>query len=238
MGTIDKPIDKSIQIIASDKSWIEGTAVSQLEHVARFEGMEYSVGLPDLHPGKGTPIGAAFFSKGVIYPHLVGNDIGCGMGLWQVDLPIRKAKIEKWQKLLLEPKVWQEVMKDDELPSSPFDHKLGTVGGGNHFAEFQSVVDVVRSDLFEGLKLDRKQTFLMIHSGSRGLGDAVLREHTAVKGAEGLKEGSAEFSYYFERHDFALDWAIVRADTLEGGLPEGLRDQILSECGGLRQAAG
>lgn len=46
-------------IIASDKSWIEGAAVQQLETAARLPGICAAAGLPDLHPGKGIPIGAA-----------------------------------------------------------------------------------------------------------------------------------------------------------------------------------
>ncbi len=46
-------------LIASDKSWIEGDAIRQLEKTAELEGMLSAVGLPDLHPGKGGPVGAA-----------------------------------------------------------------------------------------------------------------------------------------------------------------------------------
>ena len=87
-------------IIASDKSWIEGEAIRQLEITARLPGTERAVGLPDLHPGKGIPIGAAFLSKDVIYPHLVGNDIGCGMGLWRTDMAVNKFKLDKSVKKL------------------------------------------------------------------------------------------------------------------------------------------
>ncbi|MFY0573290.1 RtcB family protein [Cystobacter fuscus] len=75
---------------------MEGEALRQLEAAARLPGMRSAVGLPDLHPGKGAPVGAAFTSQGVFYPFLVGNDIGCGMGLWALDLPARKAKPERW----------------------------------------------------------------------------------------------------------------------------------------------
>ena len=64
-------------VIASSESWIEGEALRQLNQTAKLPGMTRAVGLPDLHPGKGIPIGAAFLSKDIIYPHLVGNDIGC-----------------------------------------------------------------------------------------------------------------------------------------------------------------
>ena len=65
------------RVIAGAQSWIEGEAVRQLEQTATLEGMALAMGLPDLHPGRGTPIGAAFVTRGRFYPHLVGNDIGC-----------------------------------------------------------------------------------------------------------------------------------------------------------------
>ncbi|NRD68746.1 RtcB family protein, partial [Corallococcus exiguus] len=86
----------TVRIIASPQSWVEGEAVRQLEAVSRLPGMRLAVGLPDLHPGKGAPVGAAFESEGFLYPYLVGSDIGCGMGLWDVDLLTRKAKAERW----------------------------------------------------------------------------------------------------------------------------------------------
>ena len=76
------PARPRVTIIRSEKSWIEGEAVLQLEKTATLPGMRRVVGMPDLHPGKGTPIGAVFLSDDRVYPHLVGNDIGCGMALW------------------------------------------------------------------------------------------------------------------------------------------------------------
>src|ERR1700754_952964 len=68
-----------VRVIASPKSWIESEAVRQLYAVAKFEGVRLAVGFPDLHPGKGTPVGAAFVTDEIIYPHVIGGDIGCGM---------------------------------------------------------------------------------------------------------------------------------------------------------------
>ena len=85
-----------VRLIASQRNWIEGTAVQQLENTASLPGMRLAVGLPDLHPGKGSPIGAAFAVEGYLYPALVGNDIGCGVGLWRTRLSARKLKREAW----------------------------------------------------------------------------------------------------------------------------------------------
>ncbi len=90
----------SVQVIASPGSWIEGEAVRQLEQTAALPGMRRAVGMPDLHPGRGSPIGAAFASVGHLYPHLVGSDIGCGRALFALDLPRHKAKRDRIVKQL------------------------------------------------------------------------------------------------------------------------------------------
>jgi release factor H-coupled RctB family protein len=86
----------NIKVIPSEKTWIEDDALQQLKATAQLPGMKYVVGLPDLHVGRGHPIGAAFMSEKWIYPQLVGNDIGCGMGLWKTDLLVHKLKLDKW----------------------------------------------------------------------------------------------------------------------------------------------
>ena len=85
-----------VRVVASPKNWIEGSAVQQLERTALLPGIRLAVGLPDLHPGKGSPIGAAFIAENWIYPALVGNDIGCGIGLWRTSLGTKRVKQEAW----------------------------------------------------------------------------------------------------------------------------------------------
>jgi hypothetical protein len=43
---------ESVRIICSENSWIEGDAVRQLQQASTLDGIVYSVGLPDIHPGK------------------------------------------------------------------------------------------------------------------------------------------------------------------------------------------
>src|SRR5579871_1554002 len=126
----------NVRLIASPKSWIEGEAVRQLYATAQLEGITQAVGFPDLHPGKGAPVGAAFVSNGTIYPHLIGGDIGCGMSLFKTSLLRREAKLDRWAKLrfnLEHP--WEEFAGDflteQNLASTEFDTALGTIGGGN-----------------------------------------------------------------------------------------------------------
>ena len=65
-------------------------AMQRRDRASEFPGMLRAVGMPDLHPGKGSPVGAVFSCDGWIYPALVGNDIGCGMGLWALELLAHK----------------------------------------------------------------------------------------------------------------------------------------------------
>src|SRR5258705_7965946 len=136
--------ERSVRLFASARSWIEGEAVRQLYATAKLDSVRLAVGFPDLHPGKGTPVGAAFLTEGVIYPHLIGSDIGCGMALFKTDLVRREAKLDRWARLpfnLEHP--WDQFVSDFlaeyDLESTEFDAALGTIGGGNHFAELPAV---------------------------------------------------------------------------------------------------
>ncbi|WP_010302531.1 RNA ligase RtcB family protein [Candidatus Odyssella thessalonicensis] len=203
-----------IRIIAGENSWIEGEAVQQLEKTAALPGMKIAVGMPDLHAGKGHPIGAAFITEGVFYPSLVGNDIGCGMGLWQTDIPLNKLKIERWVKKLntlseQDENTIEEWSERYALPQSHYNASLGTIGGGNHFAELQQVESIEQPTKFEALGLDRSCAVLLVHSGSRGLGESILRQHVQDFGSQGLADESQAAVSYKACHDYALRWAIA-----------------------------
>ena len=136
--------ETQVRLFASSKSWIEGEAVRQLNATSKLDGVRYAVGFPDLHPGKGSPVGAAFVTEGEIYPHLIGGDIGCGMALFETDMVRRDAKLDRWaeQYFHLEHPWDEEVgefLAEHDLESTGFDRSLGTIGGGNHFAEIQVV---------------------------------------------------------------------------------------------------
>src|SRR5690348_1267357 len=78
-------VSASIMVFASESSWIESDALDQCKQVAALDGMVHVAGMPDLHPGKGAPIGAAMLST-VLYPHLVGSDVGCGIAVFPMEL--------------------------------------------------------------------------------------------------------------------------------------------------------
>lgn len=202
----------TVRVIASDRNWIESKAVDQLKQTGELPGMLAAVGMPDLHPGKGSPIGAAFACKQMIYPYLIGNDIGCGMTFWQTNLSKNKLKTDKWLRRLdsledIEPARALEYLSARGIGSGGFENSLGTVGGGNHFAELQKVQDVGNREKFAELNLDASQLMLLVHSGSRGLGERILRKHTDRFGAAGLHPESDDGKSYMEEHAHALKWA-------------------------------
>ena len=181
-----------MKVIANDSCWIEGDALRQLEQTAALEDMLRVVGLPDLHPGKGGPVGAAFLSKSRVYPALVGSDIGCGMSLTETDVDAKKLKIDRWEKKLL--------AADLDTPSG--DRGLGTIGSGNHFAELCVVDEVVESGVVDAARVQ-----LIVHSGSRGLGERILRAHTQAHGANGADASTDEGRAYLDAHHSAVAWA-------------------------------
>jgi release factor H-coupled RctB family protein len=209
----------TVRLFASSKSWIEGEAVRQLYATAKLDGVCYTVGFPDLHPGKGSPVGAAFVTEGVIYPHVIGGDIGCGMGLFKTNLVRCDVKLDRWAKLqfnLEHP--WDQFVSDflaeRDLESTEFDSALGTIGGGNHFAELQMVEKVLDAVEFKKLNLGKEQLVLLVHSGSRGLGESTLRAHVERHFGEGVEADSLAAGEYLRGHEFAVRWAKANRELI------------------------
>ncbi|MFD2261418.1 RNA ligase RtcB family protein [Lacibacterium aquatile] len=208
-----------VRVVASPSTWIEGEALRQLDQTATLPGMRQTVGMPDLHPGKGNPVGAAFLSEGLFYPALVGSDIGCGMSLWQSDLPVKKARPDKLAARLegLDTPWEGDIaawLAERDLPSGEFDDSLGTPGFGNHFAEIQAVHSIEDAGRFAASGLDADSLCVLVHTGSRGLGEAILRRHLTAHGAGGVAEGSEAASAYLTAHDQAVRWAEANRDLV------------------------
>lgn len=202
-----------IQIIADSNTWIEGNAVAQLETTARLPHMLRVAGMPDLHAGRGYPVGAAFFSDRHFYPALIGNDIGCGMAFWQTDLRAAKLKPAKLAKQLgnIDTPLDKDEQVDllgDAVDMRQFSDGLavGTIGGGNHFAELQTVDTVYRADLLPP-DFDENHLQFLVHSGSRGLGQQILQRHIAAFGHQGLAEEGKAAAAYLAEHQAALEFA-------------------------------
>ena len=209
-----------ISIFASANSWLEGEALRQLERVAALPGMIRVAAYPDLHPGKGGPVGAAMLSEGIFYPYLVGSDVGCGMALFATDLVTAKAKPEKWSKKLSgleepwdgDPVAW---LTERNVADDGFSASLGTIGWGNHFAELLRIETVADDACLKQHDLDEKRLMLLVHSGSRGLGEQLLRAHVDKHRDAGVPvDGGEECREYLARHDRAVAWGAANRELI------------------------
>lgn len=191
----------------------------QLYATAQRDGIRFAVGFPDLHPGKGSPVGAAFVAHDLIYPDLIGGDIGCGMALFQTDLVWRDAKLDRWAAMRFDLEhPWDGdvpgYLTERGLESGDFDQALGTIGGGNHFAEIQAVEDVVAARELKQLGLAKQQLVVLVHSGSRGLGESVLRRHVDQWQDNGLAAATFAAETYLQGHDRAVRWARANRELI------------------------
>ena len=214
----------TVKMVANHKVWLEDNAIQQLHTTAQLPHIQAAVGLPDLHAGRGYPIGAAFFSSQHFYPALVGGDIGCGMALWQTDLLRHKVSGSKLAKQLgnidgcMDSDDLQAACSDlsafetTHLPLSAAEltASLGTIGGGNHFAELLQIDTVYVA----AANLDKACAYLLVHSGSRGLGGAILRQHVDAHGHAGLQAASIEATAYLAQHDAALAYAKLNSEWI------------------------
>lgn len=167
----------------------EQTAL-QLKHTASLPFIYHHVaGMPDVHLGKGATIGSVISTVRAIIPAAVGVDIGCGinavrLSLTAADLPdsCRMLRQELESVIPLGPGQEHQrprirgdsplaVQLEQILQANPelrkmvkpgrWAHQAGTLGGGNHFVE---------------LCLDEADDlWVMLHSGSRGIGNAIGR---------------------------------------------------------------
>ncbi len=230
-------IETNVRLFASARSWIEGEALRQLYAAAKLEGMRLAVGFPDLHSGKGSPVGAAFVTEGFIYPHLIGGDIGCGMALFKTDLVQRDLKLNRWAELRFDLEhPWEgdarEVLAASELESTEFDEALGTIGGGNHFAELQAVQEVVNAREFRQLGLGKQQLVVLVHSGSRGLGESILRAYAEEHQANGSDAESFAAAACLRDHDLAVRWAMANRALIARRFIEALGAEAQCLCDG------
>jgi release factor H-coupled RctB family protein len=208
-----------ITLIATDHRRFDPLALDQLERTAAYDGMARVVGLPDLHAGNGIAVGAAFWAPDRIWPHLVGSDIGCGMALWETDCAVRKFRLASAERKLHgldDP--WQgdtrAALAEAGVPPALASPALGTIGGGNHFVEFLRIERVAADDRFDALGLRRDRVWMMVHSGSRGLGQAVQQAHAQADIGQGIMADTPEARAYLADHDAAVRWGIVNREII------------------------
>lgn len=223
MGNCIQIVSVGASVIADEKTWVESDAIQQLIKTSQLPDITHAVGMPDLHPGRGYPVGAAFLSKERIYPALIGNDIGCGMSFWSTDLPVHKVKLDKLEKRIgnidfpLDDS-WQDLVTErlgQELSLyGTHLRSLGTIGGGNHFAELQALDKVYSESLFSRSGIEPKKLALLVHSGSRGLGEQILRKQIDQYSHNGLEVGTDGFNEYIRNHNAALNFAELNREII------------------------
>ena len=229
---------------------IDAQALRQLHNIASLPIVHPHVAaMPDVHAGIGATVGSVIPTRGAIIPAAVGVDIGCGMNavrttLTASDLPDNLARlrsaIEAEVPVGFEQHEWSRVQGSRQARAvRPLGDRLahiverhrgiakmlrqfertwicqaGTLGGGNHFIE---------------ICLDEEQrVWIMLHSGSRGIGNVIGRYFIAAAQKDMrshrlqlpdadlayVSEGSTVFDDYVEAVDWAQDYALLNRSEM------------------------
>lgn len=244
---------------------VEEEALQQLRNVAQLPVVfRHVAAMPDVHYGKGATVGSVIPTLDAIIPAAVGVDIGCGMiacktTLTASDLPdslyALRSAIEQavphgrssgysrrggrdkgaWGKTPadvdqawagLKPR-FDALCEDYPVLKRTNNHNhLGTLGTGNHFIEV--CLDEAGS------------VWLMLHSGSRGVGNAIGTYFISLakKDAERhqlhlpdqdlayLREGGDYFDDYVRAVEWAQDYARVNREVMMQRVIAAAREQI------------
>jgi tRNA-splicing ligase RtcB len=249
----------------SIKMWTRGVPIEdearrQLTNAARLPIVFHHIAaMPDVHFGIGATVGSVIPTIKAIIPAAVGVDIGCGMMAAKTTLtagdlpdnlgPLRDA-IERavphgrrpgardpgaWHNVpgrvdnawaQLEPR-FRELARDfPKLEKTNQRSHLGTLGGGNHFIE---------------VCLDEEgAVWLMLHSGSRGVGNAIgtmfieLARQDAMRNDVHLpdrdlayfEEGSSHFDDYVRAVDWAQQFARLNREVMMTHVADAVRKII------------
>ena len=225
---------------------VEAGARQQLVNLSRLPIIHHHVAaMPDVHAGIGSTVGAVIATHRAIIPAAVGVDIGCGMiavrtSLTADDLDERLLK-RVFDQISRDVPVGREQHKEARAltdAAQPFGrdlrrilHKhpqlekrfprtqnwvcqMGTLGGGNHFIE----VCLDEAGL----------VWIMLHSGSRGIGNAIgtyfieLARREAERQQDALpdrdlayfREGAGHFDDYVEAVGWAQGYAAANRDAM------------------------
>lgn len=247
------------------KAWVKGVPVEpkareQLENVAGLPFIHSHLAvMPDVHFGRGATVGSVIPTKGAIIPAAVGVDIGCGMMAMRTSLFGRhlpdslkavRSEIERkvpvgngprgnhrdtpasvetrLRKSQLAQRLEPILAKHSKITPGKFGAQLGTLGGGNHFIE---------------LCLDEEdRVWIMLHSGSRGLGNRigtyfisearaalekrVLGYHVPDRDLAFFVEGEDLFNDYIEAVDWAQDYARLNRESMMERVLQACRETL------------
>ena len=200
---------------------MEASARQAIERVRRAQDVRHVAVLPDVHLASDVCVGTVMATHRLVYPSAVGGDIGCGMFAIGFDAEAELFRDGSRAGALLKglgeriPSRRRHRSRTVPLPSDlrpgELSHgslaaafkeegslQLGTLGGGNHFIEFQSDED--------------SRLWLMIHSGSRAMGQAVRAHHlarakTRSAGMLALDVGTDDGAAYLCDQDWARRFA-------------------------------
>jgi tRNA-splicing ligase RtcB (3'-phosphate/5'-hydroxy nucleic acid ligase) len=193
--------------------------------------------MPDVHLGKGALVGSVVATQEAIIPAAIGVDIGCGMcaiqlpfHAEQLDGKLKKIRQEieaaipvgfnenkEADRQVLNWQGWQDFTQLHDGVShleSKALKQMGSLGGGNHFIEV--CIDT------------HDRVWLMLHSGSRGIGNMLAQRHIdtgrnlAKMAGETLPdpdlayfvEGTAEFAAYWRDLQWAQAYAKFNRDVM------------------------
>jgi hypothetical protein len=235
----------SDELIAPMRSWLAGPMgadVSEaIERLRRATDVQRVAVMPDVHLSADVCIGVAVATSSLIYPQAVGGDIGCGMLAVATDVdhtaldnPRAAGQVlsELSRAVPARRRNRREtVSQPDDLAGTTLSHtgiesvrqndgvlEFATLGSGNHFIEIQADED--------------GRLWLMIHSGSRALGQAIRDHHLSHAGSvsnrlralDAKSDAGAEYLHdasYARRYAQASRRAI--AEELGGVLARTLR---------------
>lgn len=173
---------------------VEEFAMRQLQNISALPwAVKHIAVMPDVHYGKGATVGSVIALRDAVSPAAVGVDIGCGMtavrtSLTASDLPETLRGLRSRMEAVVpvgfaqhkatafterDAAGWTTFWKrfEDLTPAvkaraDKAMHQMGTLGGGNHFLE---------------VCLDTDQSvWVMLHSGSRGIGNELAQHHISV----------------------------------------------------------
>ena len=237
---------------------IEPSARAQLVNVSKLPIVHHHVAaMPDVHLGIGATVGSVIPTLHAIIPAAVGVDIGCGMMAARLslasdqldekslrktfdqisrDVPVgfaqhddrdvRDHAAKRFQKVLRRILEKHPGIEKRKGKSTSWTHQLGTLGGGNHFIE---------------VCLDESgQVWVMLHSGSRGIGNAIgtyfieLAKKDSQKNNVHLPdadlayfpEGARHFDDYVEAVGWAQDYARANREEMMDLVLEAMRRHV------------
>lgn len=237
---------------------IDQGSITQLGNLAQLPFIHSHIAaMPDVHYGIGATVGSVIPSKGAIIPAAVGVDIGCGMNAIRLslkanDLPdnlhaVRSAiekrvpvGFEEHDSATVQGATLNNIGKhlDAITAKHPglikmqrnfertWGKQLGSLGGGNHFIE----VCLDESDA----------VWVMLHSGSRGIGNVIGRyfiEKAKKDMGKALgnlpdqnlayfTEGTQHFDDYVQAVSWAQDYATLNRREMMRLVLEALQKQL------------